>query len=75
VYLLKPSKDRMINPKGMEELFWGKDMEDIFDWTKRLQMVVEVKELDEDKLFKIAKFNLKGKAQDWHCQLDPPHED
>jgi len=53
----------MTNPKGMDELFWGKDMEEIFDWTKRLQMAVEVRELDEDKLFKIARFNLKGK--DW----------
>jgi hypothetical protein len=39
-------------------------MEDIFDWTKMLQMVIEVKELDEDKFFKIVKLNLKGKARD-----------
>jgi hypothetical protein len=38
-------------------------------------MAVEVRELDEDKIFKIVKLNLKGKAQDWHYQLDPPHED
>jgi hypothetical protein len=53
----------MTNPKGMDELFWGKDMEDIFDWTKQLRMVTKVQELDEEKLFKIAKLNLKGKAQ------------
>jgi hypothetical protein len=29
-------------------------------------MVVEVWELDEEKLFKITKLNLKGKAQDWY---------
>jgi hypothetical protein len=39
-------------------------MEDVFDWTKRLQMDVEVKKLDENKLFKIAKLNLKDKTQD-----------
>jgi len=39
-------------------------MEDVFDWTKRLQMDVEVKKLEENKLFKIAMFNLKSKAQD-----------
>jgi hypothetical protein len=39
-------------------------MEDIFDWTKKLQMDTKIKELDEDKIFKIAKFNLKGKAWD-----------
>jgi hypothetical protein len=39
-------------------------MEDIFDWTKMLQMDIEVKELDEDKFFKIVKLNLKGKARD-----------
>jgi hypothetical protein len=26
--------------------------------------------LDEEKLFKIAKLNLKGKAQNWYYQLD-----
>jgi hypothetical protein len=65
----------MINPKGMDKLFWGKDMEDVFDWTKRLQMVRKVKELDEDKFFKNAKLNLKGKARDWCHQLDPPPKD
>jgi len=53
----------MISPKGMDELFWDKDMEDVFDWTKRLQMATKVRELDEDKFFKIAKLNLKGKAR------------
>jgi len=57
----------MISPKGMDELFWDKDMEDVFDWTKRLQMATKVKELDEDKFFKIAKLNLKGKARNWCC--------
>jgi hypothetical protein len=63
----KPSVDIMISPKRMDELFWGKGMEDIFDWTKRLQTIVEVKELDGNKLFKIAKFDLKGKAWVWYC--------
>jgi hypothetical protein len=50
----------MISPKGMDELFWGKDMEDVFCWMERLQMVAKVKELNENKFSKIAKFNLKG---------------
>jgi hypothetical protein len=50
-------------------------MEDVFDWTKRLQVDVEVRKLDEDKLFKIAKFNLKNKAQDWYRRLGPPFDD
>jgi hypothetical protein len=45
----------------MEKLFWGKDMEDVFDLIdQKLQMAAGVKELDEDKLFKIVKLNLKG---------------
>ncbi len=28
----------MTSPKGMDELFWGKDLEDVFDWVERLQM-------------------------------------
>ncbi len=52
----------MISPKRMDELFWGKDTEDVFDWTKKLQMAKEVQELDEEKLFKITKLNLRRKA-------------
>jgi hypothetical protein len=59
----------------MEERFWGKDMQDIFYWTKRLQMVVKVRELDENKFFKIAKLNLKGKVQYWCHRFDPPPKD
>jgi hypothetical protein len=33
-------------------------------------MVVEVQKLDEEKLFKIAKFNLRGKAWDWYHWID-----
>ncbi len=43
----------MTNPKGMDEFLWGKDMEDVFDQTQRLQMAAKVRELDEDKLFKL----------------------
>jgi hypothetical protein len=52
----------MTSFKGMDELFWGKDMEDVFDWIKRMWMATKVWELDEEKLFKIVKLNLKGKA-------------
>jgi len=55
----------MTNPKGMDKLFWGKDMEDVFYLIhQKLQMDIQVKELDEDKLFKITKIDLKGKAWD-----------
>ncbi len=39
--------------KGMDELFWGKELEDVFDWAKKLHMAVEVHEYDREKLFKI----------------------
>jgi hypothetical protein len=32
----------MTNPKGIDELFWGKDLEDMFDWVERLQMATKV---------------------------------
>ncbi len=38
----------MTGPKRMDELFWGKDLEDVFDQVKRLQMAIEVQEYDED---------------------------
>jgi len=53
----------MTSPKGMDELFWGKDLEDVFDWVERLHMAVEVQEYDKEKLFKIARLNLCNKAK------------
>jgi hypothetical protein len=32
----------MTNLKGMNEFFWGKDLEDVFDWVERIQMAMEV---------------------------------
>ncbi len=49
---------KMTSLKGMDELLWGKELEDKFDWAERLQMAIEVCEYDEDKLFKIIKLNL-----------------
>lgn len=48
----------MTSPKGMDELFWGKDLEDVFDWGERLHMAIEVCEYDEEKFLKIIKLNL-----------------
>jgi hypothetical protein len=42
----------------MDKLFWGRDYEDVSDWAKRLTTVAEVRDLNADKLFKIAKLNL-----------------
>jgi hypothetical protein len=50
----------MTHPQGMDELFWGKDHEDMNDWVEHLTMDVEVKNLNDDKLFKIVKLNLCG---------------
>jgi hypothetical protein len=49
----------------MDELFWGKKFENIHDWVQRLEMVVEVRRIDEQKLFKIGTLNLRGKAKEW----------
>jgi hypothetical protein len=53
----------MTSPQGMDELFWGKDHEDVNNWAERLIMAVEVRDLNDDKLFKIAKLNLCGEAK------------
>jgi hypothetical protein len=44
----------------MDDLFWGRDHEDVSDWAERLIMDVEVWDYNADKLFKIAKLNLRG---------------
>jgi len=59
----------MTSPQGMDELFWGREHEDVTDWAERLTMAVEVRDLNADKLFKIAKLNLRGRARDWFRRL------
>jgi hypothetical protein len=53
----------------MDELFWGRDHEDVNDWAERLTMAAEVRHLNGDKLFKIAKLNLRGHAKEWFKRL------
>jgi hypothetical protein len=48
----------MTSPQVMDELFWGRDYEDVNDWVEHLNMVAEARDLNDDKLFKIAKLNL-----------------
>jgi len=59
----------MTSPQGMDELFWGRDHEDVIDWAEQLTMVAEVRDLTADKLFKIAKLNLWGRAKEWFRRL------
>jgi hypothetical protein len=35
----------MTSLKGMDELFWGKEFEDVHDWVERLEMEAEMKVL------------------------------
>jgi len=59
----------MTSPQGMDDLFWGRDYEDVSDWAERLTMAAEVRDLTLDKLFKIAKLNLRGHAKEWFRRL------
>ncbi len=61
----------MTSPQGLDDLFWGRDHEDVIDWAERLTMAAEVWDLTPDKLFKIAKLNLRGRAKDWFRRLQP----
>jgi len=61
----------MTSPQGMDELLWGREHEDVIDWAERLTMVAEVRDLNADKLFKIAKLNLRGRVRDWFKRLQP----
>ncbi len=61
----------MTSPQGMDELLWGKDHEDVNDWAERLTMAAEMRNLNANKLFKIAKLNLRGRAKEWFRRLQP----
>ncbi len=53
----------------MDELFWGRNQEDVNNWAEPLTMAAEVRDLIADKLFKIAKLNLRGLAKEWYRRL------
>jgi hypothetical protein len=59
----------------MDELFWGHDHENVNDWVERLSMAAKVRDLNTDKLFKIAKLNLRGRAREWFRKLQPTPTD
>ncbi len=61
----------MTSPQGLDDLFWGREYEDVTDWAERLTMAAEVRDLMPDKLFKIAKLNLCGRAKEWFRRLQP----
>jgi hypothetical protein len=49
----------------------GRDHKDVNDWAKKLTMATKMRDLNVDKLFKIAKLNLRGKAKEWFKKLQP----
>lgn len=53
----------------MDELLQGREFEDVHDQVEQLEMVAEVKGIDELKIFKIGRFNLKGKAKELFKKL------
>jgi hypothetical protein len=59
----------------LDDLFWGREYEDITDWAERLTMAAEVRDLTPDKPFKIAKLNLRGRAKEWFRRLQPAPTD
>jgi len=59
----------------MDELFWVRDHEDINDWAECLTTAVEVRDLNDDNMFKITKLNLCSKAKGWFKKLNPPLAD
>jgi hypothetical protein len=59
----------------MDELFWGRDHEDVNDWVEKFTMVIEVQDLNVNKLFKIMKLNLRGRAKKWFRRLQPTPTD
>jgi hypothetical protein len=48
----------MTSPKGMDELLWHKEFEDVHDWVERLEIVTEMKVIDELKLSKIGIYSI-----------------
>ncbi len=60
---------KLTSLKDMDELFWGKEFEDVHDWVERLKLAVEMKGIDELNLFKIGRLNLRNKSKEWFKKL------
>jgi hypothetical protein len=53
----------------MDELFCRRDHKDVNDWVERFIMVVKLRDLNVNKLFKITKLNLRDMAKEWFKRL------
>ncbi len=60
---------KMTSPKGMDELFWNKEFEDVHDLVERVEMATKVIRINEKKLFKTGRFNLKGELKEWFKKM------
>jgi len=60
---------KMISPKSMDELCWGIELEDVHDWVEKLELATKVRGIDEQKLFKVGRLNLKGKSNEWFKKM------
>jgi hypothetical protein len=40
-------------------------LDNVHDWVERLEIAKNVRGIDEQKLFKIGRLNLKGKSNEW----------
>jgi hypothetical protein len=61
----------MTNPQGMDELYWGRDHEDVNDWAECSTMAAKVRDFNDDMFFEITKLNLHGKIKEWFKKLNP----
>ncbi len=52
-------------------MFEGREYEDVSDYAEKFTMAAEVRDLNADKLLKIAKLNLRGKAKKRFKRLQP----
>jgi hypothetical protein len=59
----------------MDKLYWGRDHENVNDWAECLTTAAEVRDFNDDKLFKIAKLNLHSRAKEWFKKFNPPSAD
>ncbi len=42
VFIVLQDPWKMTSPQGMDDLFWGREYEDVTDWAERLTMAAEV---------------------------------
>jgi len=57
--------------KGLDELIWSKEYEDVHDWVECLTMAIDMKVSDQGQVIQICKVEFMKQTKYWLKSLNP----